>query len=60
MAIPNKLKTYVCPLHKTFGQGMAYSVMADPKWATTIVNGSQCKNNCSEYKNNRCPKFKVK
>jgi len=58
MKKPNKNQTYVCPLHQTFGQGMAYTLGGgDPKLYDTIVLGSQCKNNCKHYSVD-CPKWK--
>ena len=51
MAQPHKLRAYVCPLGKAETKG-GFSADDKPK-----IQGRYCLNSCSEYKNNKCPRF---
>ena len=52
MSSPKKFNEYECPFGHRFGQGSSWMGVK------AMVSGTMCKNNCSDYKNNTCPKFK--
>ena len=54
MVQPHRYRRYACPLkHTDASAGTVNNEL-------TAIQGRYCLNSCSEYKHNKCPRFKWK